>query len=254
MSCIEVTKDKNIVNVTLNRPQVRNALNDQMMQEAITTFLDLNQQPNISAIVIRGKGKSFCAGGDISWMKSTHQNQNRPGLSLLVETLKTIEQCPHPVIGRVHGHVIGGGIGLMAVCDLVASTNETRFAFSEVKIGLIPAVISVFILNKISGPHCLEMMLTGEMFGTDKFLGKGLLHFVGTQEQVDQYVAEQCHRLSTVGPQAVKHTKALVKKINGKVSDELLSYALDQLQQVRSSQEAQEGMAAFLEKRKARWP
>lgn len=254
MPLVEVVKENNgIVTITLNRPEVRNALNDKLIQEITQVFADCNRQSDISAIVLKGKGKSFCAGGDLSYIKTAHQFKDTTDVDVLVGLLQTIDQCPHPVIAQVHGHAIGGGLGLMSVCDIVATTQDTKFAFSEVKLGLIPAIISVFILNKVPASHCLDMMLTGEMFDANTAFTKGFSHFVGTPEQVNKYVADKCYRLSSVGQQAVKHCKALVKKINGTVSDELLSHALALLKQVRSSKEGQEGIAAFLEKRKPSW-
>lgn len=254
MSAVETAEDKNILTITLNRPQFRNAINPEMVQGLQQAFLEAHRQSELRAIVIKGKGKSFCAGGDLSSIKAIHSSQETLGVEdLLANLLQTIYKCPHPIIASVHGHAMGGGIGLLSVCDIVATTQDTQFAFSEVKLGLVPAIISVFVLKKIMAQRVLDLMLTGQVFDVERAFSIGLVHFKGTSEQVQDYVTGQCDRLSRVGLQAVKHTKSLVRKIQGDISSDLLSYAMDLLKQVRSSQEGQEGMSAFLEKRKPSW-
>ena len=159
------------------------------------------------------------------------------------------------MICHVHGHAMGGGIGLSAACDIVAATKETVFAFSEVKLGIIPAVISLFVCRKINPSSALELMVTGEKFDAQKAFSKGLLDFVGTSDQVDQYIKGKCDRLSSVGPQAVRLTKALIRKCEKEKFNfsHLKSETISLFRECISSKEAQEGMAAFLEKRKPSW-
>ena len=256
MSSIEYSKEKSILTISLNRPQIRNALNAELMQELTKVFSDTQLQSDISAIVLRGSGKSFCAGGDISWIKNTaHSPQNTSNIRVLYELLITIYNCPRPVLCHVHGHAIGGGIGLTAACDIVAATEETIFAFSEVKLGILPAIISLFVCRKINPPHALELMLTGEKFDAQMAFSKGLLDFVGTSDQVDQYIRDKCHKLSSVGQQAVRHTKSLIRKCEKEKFNftHLETEAIDLFKKCCSSQEGQEGLAAFLEKRKPSW-
>ena len=210
MSSIEYIKEKSILTISLNRPQVRNALNADLVRELTQVFSDTQLQSDISAIVLRGKGKGFCAGGDLAWIKKTvYSPQNN--IMILYELLSAIYNCLHPVICHVHGHAFGGGIGLTAACDIVAATEETVFAFSEVKLGIIPAVISLFVCRKVNPPAALELMLTGEKFNAQMAFSKGLLDFVGTSDQVDQYIKDKCHKISSAGPQAVRLTKTLIR-------------------------------------------
>ena len=256
MSSIEYIKEKSILTISLNRPQVRNALNADLMRELTQVFSDTQLQSNISAIVLRGNGKSFCAGGDISWIKNTvHSPQNTSDIRVLYELLSTIYNCPYPVLCHIHGHAFGGGIGLTAACDIVAATEETVFAFSEVKLGVIPAVISLFVCRKVNPPSALELMLTGETFDTQMAFSKSLLDFVGTSDQVDQYIKDKCHKISSAGPQAVRHTKTLIRKCEKENFNftNLESEAFSLFRECASSKEGQEGLAAFLEKRKPSW-
>ncbi len=255
MSSIECSEEKSILTIALNRPKYRNALNEDMMQELIDVFqkYSSSSQANIAAIVLRGNGKSFCAGGDINWMKSSHKPQNT-SVDIIYTLLQTIYQCPHPVICRIHGHTIGGGIGITAASDIVAATHETLFAFSEVKLGVLPAIISLFVCKKALPASLLEVMLTGEMFHADKALSKGLLNFVGTEQEVDKYIVDKCHHISSVGRGAVRATKSLIRKIQDDIPKELLSEAISLLKKCQSSPEGQEGLAAFLEKRKPSFP
>ena len=254
MSSIEYIKEKSILTISLNRPQVRNALNADLTRELTQIFSDNKLQSDISAIVLRGNGKGFCAGGDLSWIKNTaHLPQKN--IIILYELLSAIYNNPHPVICHVHGHAFGGGIGLTAACDIVAATKETVFAFSEVKLGIIPAVISLFVCRKVNPPAVLELMFTGETFDAQKALSKGLLDFVGTSDQVDQYIKGKCHKISSVGPQAVRLTKTLIRKCEKEKFNfsNLESETISLFRECVSGKEAQEGMAAFLEKRKPSW-
>ena len=254
MSSIEYSKEKSILTISLNRPQVRNALNADLTRELTQIFSDTKLQSDISAIVLRGNGKGFCAGGDLSWIKDTaHSPQDN--IIILYELLSAIYNCPLPVICHVHGHAFGGGIGLTAACDIVAATKETVFAFSEVKLGIIPAVISLFVCRKVNPSSALELMFTGETFDAQMAFSKGLLDFVGTSDQVDQYIKDKCHKISSVGPQAIKLTKTLIRKCEKEKFNfsHLKSETISLFRECVSSKEAQEGMTAFLEKRKPSW-
>lgn len=254
MSPIECFKEKSILTISLNRPQVRNALNIEMMQKLTKAFEDHAHHNDLSAIVLKGNGKSFCAGGDISWIKNTASSpQDTENIKILYKLLHTIYKCPHPVLCRIHGHAMGGGVGLSAVCDIASATNQTLFAFSEVRLGIIPAIISPFVCRKVKPSSALEVMLTGETFDAKTALAKGLLNFTGSLDEVDHYIKEKCHKLSSVGRQAVRHTKALIRRYEGDISNEFVSYAMTSFKQCCSSQEGQEGLSAFIEKRRPSW-
>ena len=164
---IEIAKEKNIATVSLNRPDVHNAMNEKLMKELTDCFITLSKDKDTRVIVLTGNGKSFCAGADLNWMKSMakySKEENIKDSNLLLDLYESIYNCPKPVIGRINGHAFGGGLGLFAVCDIAIAIPNCKFAFSEVKLGIIPAVISTYIVRRIGFSNMRRLFLTGERF------------------------------------------------------------------------------------------
>lgn len=242
--------------VTLHRPDVRNAFNDRLIVELRDCVEKLSRDETMRAVVLAGAGKVFCAGADARWMQeSVHydQEQNRQDARRIAQMLKTINECPCPVIGRVQGAAFGGGLGLAAVCDMVVATEDAKFAFTEVKLGILPAVISLFVLPKIGATQARRYFLTAETFSAQAAKQIGLVHEVVPAEQLDAKVQEWVEALLQNGPRAVREAKALIRKFSVLSPDEALDFCVDTIARIRVSAEGQEGLRAFLEKRPPTW-
>ena len=179
---LEVKKENDIVTISLNRPDVHNAMNEQLMKELTQCFQEMSRDDKIRIIVLTGNGKSFCAGADLNWMKSMvnySKEENIRDSRLLLDLYETIYQCPKPVIGKINGHAFGGGIGLVAVCDLAFAIPGCKFAFSETKLGIIPSVISTYVLRRIIGiSHVRRLFITGERLSTEYAEKIGLRYYI----------------------------------------------------------------------------
>lgn len=256
-STIKVQTSGRVVAVSLNRPQVRNAFDPQMIRELTVAFTGINARRDLAVVVLRGEGESFCAGADLNYMKSQAEftlEENEADAVKLHEMFWTLRACPHPVIGRFHGHVFGGGLGLAAICDIATAVSETHFCFSEVKLGLVPAVISPFVLERMEASQARRYMLTGEMFGGLEALAASLVHFVGNENDVDNFVQKTTLALEHNGPESVRATKGLLRAIS-ELPDwgrrrELTTKVIAER---RVSAEGQEGLRGFLEKRAPSW-
>lgn len=246
-----------VTTVSLNRPDVRNAFHPTMIRELTEVFTVLGSRKDISVIVLRGEGKSFCSGADLGYMKSMASfsfEENQQDSQQLFGMFWALRSCPHPIVGRVHGHVMGGALGLAALCDVVAAVEETQFCFSEVKLGLAPAVISPFVLERMHVSHARRFMITGEVFGVKEALASGLVHFVGVEEGVDAFVAQLTQSMCQNGPEGVRATKVLVRTM-GEVGDwaRRREMTTKVIAERRVSEEGQEGLRGFLEKRSPKW-
>ncbi len=246
-----------IATMTLNRPDVRNAFQPEMIRELTAAFAELSKREDISVVVLRGEGKSFCAGADLGYMKSMAAfsfEENVRDSGELFEMFWTMRLCPHPIVTRVHGHAMGGALGLIAVSDVVGAVEGTQFCFSEVKLGLAPAVISPFVLERMAVSHARRYMLTGEVFGTDEALKSGLVHFAGDEDAVDGFIEQTAKVISRNGPEAVRATKTLIMRISAENDwpgrRELTTRVIAER---RASAEGQEGLRAFFEKRDPAW-
>src|SRR3954467_1725577 len=198
-----------ILNVTLNRPDVHNAFNEELIAEAIDLFGNLGES-TARAIVLRGTGPNFCAGADLNWMSrmvSYTRDENVRDSSQLAKMFALMNECPVPVVGRIQGAAIGGGVGLVAVCDIAIATRDAKFGLSEVKLGILPAVISPYVIAKIGQSHARALFMTGERFDAERALRIGLVHAIG--DDVDGMVAQ----LMTSGPEAVRECKKLIAHV-----------------------------------------
>jgi methylglutaconyl-CoA hydratase len=253
---IEIHKEKDVATVYLNRPEVHNAMNEQLMKELTTCFKELNRDNNIRIIVLTGKGKSFCAGADLNWMKSMakySKEENIKDSRLLLDLFETIYSCQKPVIGRVNGHAFGGGIGLFAVCDITIAVSDCKFAFSEVKLGIIPAVISTYIVRRIGCSNMRRLFITGERFDSEYAKEIGLIDYVVPENELDKNVQNYIELLRSSGPKALSEVKKLVDTCEKMDIDKYKEHTVKKIAELRVSEEGQEGINAFLEKRKTKW-
>lgn len=246
--------ENNVAILSMNRPEVRNAFNDEMISEMTETFKSLGKDKNVRAVVLQGNGESFCAGGDLNWMKSMvnySEKENVEDSEKLYEMYQALREIPVPVICLVHGHAMGGALGLIAASDIVFVADETQLSFSEVRLGLAPAVISAFVKDKILPRDMSRYFLTGEIFGPEQAFNMGLTHGHGSQEEMKELALKTAKKISNNGPQAVRETKSLVNDL--KDSGDVKKRTTELIAKLRVSDEGQEGLAAFFEKRKPTW-
>jgi methylglutaconyl-CoA hydratase len=252
---VEVTAD--VIHVILNRPAVHNAFNDELIGEAIDLFSNGIEKTAVRAIVLRGEGPNFCAGADLNWMSrmvSYSREENVRDSSLLARMYALIDECPLPVIGRIQGAAIGGGVGLVAVCDVAIATERSRFGLSEVKLGILPAVISPYVIGKIGASQARALFLTGERFDAERALRIGLVHRLAAgDEELDRLVSETLDQIRGSGPEAVRDCKKLIAFVAGSELADAIPYTIDAISRRRVSEEGQQGMRAFLGKEKAPW-
>ncbi|MES2258670.1 MAG: enoyl-CoA hydratase/isomerase family protein [Pseudomonadota bacterium] len=246
-----------LATVTLNRPDVRNAFNGQTISEITLAFDELGRNDTVRAIVLAANGAAFCAGGDLNWMKAmagyTHAENNADALQL-AEMLRTIYLCPKPVVARVQGDCYAGGMGLVAACDVVVAAEEANFCLSEVKLGLIPATISPYVIKSMGENAARRYFLTAERFSAAEAYRIGFVHEVVPAGALDDKVAAIVKALLTNSPNAVKEAKALVRDVAGQpVTDALLADTALRIAQIRASEQGREGVRSFLEKRKPNW-
>jgi methylglutaconyl-CoA hydratase len=246
-----------IATVTLNRPQVRNAFNEQAIAELTAAFTALGQVDGIRAIVLAGSGTAYCAGADLNWMKKMagySEDENRADAMQLANMLRIVYACPKPVVAKVHGDCFGGGVGLVAACDIAIAADDAHFCLSEVKLGLIPATISPYVIKAMGENAARRYFLTAERFNAREALRIGLVHDLATAATLDGQVDAIASALAANSPHAVRQAKALVREIAGApVTDTLIADTAHRIAQIRASGEGREGVAAFLDKRKPSW-
>jgi methylglutaconyl-CoA hydratase len=253
---IEIQKENNNATIFLNRPDVHNAMNERLMNELTTCFHELGKDNSIRTIILTGKGKSFCAGADLNWMKSMAKYSKEENINdsrLLLNLYEAIYNCPKPVIGRVNGHAFGGGIGLFAVCDIIIAVPDCKFAFSEVKLGIIPAVISTYIVRRIGLSNMRRLFLTGERFNSEYAKEIGLLDYVIPSEELDEKIKDYIELFQSSGPNAIVEVKKLIDSCENMDREKYKEHTVEKISELRVSKEGHEGINAFLEKRKSNW-
>lgn len=256
---LRVERDGAVARVTINRPEVRNAFNAELIAALRSTFEALAVEPpaSLRAVVLAGEGKAFCAGADIEWQRASiglSMEDNEADARRLQEMLVAIDECPVPVIAAVHGAALGGGMALCCVADITVATADTTFGFTEVKLGLMPAVISPFVLPRIGEGSARALFTTGERFGAERALRIGLVSEVvpdgaALAARVDALLGE----ILSAGPEAVRNAKAVIRDQRGLPRAEALSLTVGRAARQRISAEGQEGLVAFLDKRPASW-
>jgi methylglutaconyl-CoA hydratase len=252
---IEISLDQGVQTIWLNRPDLHNAFDETMLRELTESIETLD--PSVLCVILRGRGKSFCAGVDLNWMKAVSQNsyeQNYTESLLLSKCFLTIYNCPKPTLAVVHGVALGGANGLLSACDLAYCTDDATFSLSEVKIGIVPACISPYVIKRVGEYGAKELMLTGR-----RIKGKEAEHFRLVNrsvpaETLDETLAEVIALLRTSGPKAMSQCKTLIHEVANKLTlMEAYDYTARMIADIRASDEGQEGMNAFLEKRKPNW-
>jgi methylglutaconyl-CoA hydratase len=244
---LKVEADGAVLRLTLNRPQVRNALNDELIAELYEAFISLSSSTRV--VVLSGAGSAFCAGADLEWMRRTSVysfEENQQDAIKVAKLFRAVAECPVAVIANVHGPAYGGGAGLVSACDIAIASPDARFAFSEVRIGLVPATISTVVLSKIGSGHARALFTTGEAFSATRAKAIGLVHEVVPAAKLNQAIEEKIAAVLRSAPKAV----AAAKKLAGGAAP-TLEEAANLLAAVRAGEEAREGFAAFVEKRPA---
>lgn len=257
LNYIEIQIKEAVAYLQLNREDKRNSLNLDVIQELLRVYTHLKEDPSVEFLVLSGKGKSFCAGADLEWMKSTAQadyEENLKGSRLLAELFNSIYEFPKPTIALVHGSAFGGALGIMAAHDFVFAAKSTIFAFSEVKLGLIPATIAPYVVKRIGQYKALDFMMTGRLFSAEEAKHAGLINTLVHESKLAEAAKELLNMLKLTAPNARSNCKQLIKQVSGKeINPELMEYTAKEIAKHRSSAEGREGMNAFFEKRDPKW-
>ncbi len=261
MEFIEIERKDYLLKVKLNRPDLHNAMNPKMIGEVTRLFKRIaagrsTDVKGVRAVLLQGNGGSFCAGADLGWMRESvkySKAKNTADATALYDMFEAVALCPVPVVGKLHGNVMGGGVGLAAVCDISAADIGTKFCFSEVRLGLVPAVISSFTLKKIGQAAARDLMLTGRLFDSETAARIGLINFAGRELEVNDYLRATLDFFGTNGPDAVRATKKLLNDLWSLPAAKAKAQSVRVIAERRTSAEGQEGLKAFLEKRKAAW-
>ena len=244
--------------LTLNKAPRHNAFDEQLIAEITEGLRELELDTRVRAVVLSSTGKSFCAGADLNWMKRAagySQEENLRDANRLAELMSTLNELSKPTIARVQGPAYGGGVGLIAACDIAVGTYDAVFSLSEVKLGIVPAVISPYVLAAIGERYSRRYMLTAERFSAAEAYRIGLLHeLVPGEEQLDEAIAEILDSLLANGPQAQAECKTLIRIVAGQpIDEETIAETAQRITRVRASPEGREGLAAFLDKRQPNW-
>jgi methylglutaconyl-CoA hydratase len=254
---LELEADGAVATVWLNRPEVRNAFNETSIAEITDVFGMLDGRVDIRAVVLAARGPAFCAGADLNWMRKMAgygRDENLEDAGRLARMLRSIYQCAKPVIGRIQGDCYAGGVGLAAACDIVVASYGANFCLSEVRLGLIPATISPYVIKAMGERAARRYVVSGEVFSADRARAIGFAHEVVPSTELDGKVAGIVDALLKASPNAVREAKRLVREVAGRpVDDALVKDTVDRIADIRASAEGREGMQSFLDKRKPAW-
>jgi methylglutaconyl-CoA hydratase len=246
-----------VAEVWLNRPDVRNAFNDDVIAELTEAFTQLGQDNDLRAIVLGAHGKAFCAGADLNWMRAMSSyswDENRADAQKLADMLWTLDQCPVPIVGRLQGDCYAGGMGLASVCDVLIASDNVTFCLSEARLGLLPGTISPYVVRAMGTQAAKRYMVTAERFSATQAHAMGMVHELCTSETLDAKVAEVVTTLCGNGPQALRACKRLVQDVaNQPINEALRAETARRIADIRASDEGKEGLQSFLQKRPASW-
>ena len=257
MTLLSTTVHDFVATITLRRPEVRNAFNDDLIAELTQAVLDAGARDDVRCLVLAAEGKAFCAGADLNWMRRmadyTH-DENLLDAAKLAEMLRVLYACPKPTIARVQGDAYAGGTGLVAACDIAVSSDTAAYCLSEVKLGLIPATISPYVIRAMGARAAHRYFLTAERFDAAEALRIGFVHAVVPADALDAKVAELATALVNAGPEAMKACKRLVQDVAEREIDAaLIQMTVDGIANIRVSPEGREGVQSFLNKRAPSW-
>ena len=254
---LEVTRQDGVARVTLNRPELRNAFDDALIGKLSQAFAELAVDRSVRVIVLAGNGPAFCAGADLNWMKRMagySYEENLADAKGLADMLAALDRLPKPTIARVHGPVFAGGTGLVAACDIAVGTPQAKFCLSEAKLGLSPATISPYVIRAMGERLARRYFLTAEVFDAQEAYRIGMLSLLVPAGELDAAVAELVKHLLAGGPESHAKIKALIRDVAGRRPDDAVAAeTAKRIAEIRGSAEGREGIAAFLEKRKASW-
>jgi len=257
MNYLQLTVQAGVATLLLNRPDVRNAFNDEVIAEFTQAFGELGGRDDVRCVVLAAAGQAFCAGADLNWMRRMadySHAENLADAAQLAEMLRVIYECPKPTIARIQGDVYAGGMGLVAACDMAVSVDTANYCLSEVKLGLIPATISPYVIRAMGARAAHRYFLTAERFSALEAHRIGFVHEVVSVDQLDARVAEIAQALVNASPAAVKACKRLVQDVAGRdISAELIAGTVQGIADIRSSEQGREGVQSFLQKRKPSW-
>jgi methylglutaconyl-CoA hydratase len=257
MSALTITNQGAIRTITLSRPDVRNAFNDDVIAELKAAFIEAGQVTDVRCVVLASEGPAFCAGADLNWMRRMAdytRDENLADAGQLAAMLRAIYECPKPTIARVQGDVFAGGVGLVAACDMAVSVDTATYCLSEVKLGLIPATISPYVIRAMGARASHRYFLTAERFSAAEAHRVGLVHEVVAANELDTKVADLTNALVSASPNAVRACKRLVQDVaEREIDDALVAHTVAGIADIRSSAEGKEGVQSFLQKRKPNW-
>ncbi len=246
-----------VAEVWLNRPEVRNAFNDGVIAALTEAFIRLNQDTELRVVVLAGHGKAFCAGADLNWMRAMADyswEENRADAGKLAEMLWTLDQCPVPIVGRIHGDCYAGGMGLASVCDVLVASDNVTFCLSEARLGLLPATIAPYVVRAMGEQAARRWFTTAERFSAAQGQAMGFVHELCTPDEIDARVAALVATLVANGPAAVRACKQLVRDVAGRPIDAALrDETARRIADIRASAEGREGVLSFLNKRPPNW-
>lgn len=245
-----------VARITIRRPEVHNAFNEEVISQLHSAFVNASAEGAVRVIVLTGEGRTFSAGADVDWMRRAadfNEEENRRDAAALAAMLRSVAECPRPVVARVQGGAFGGGAGLVAASDIAVAGRSASFGFTEVRLGLVPATIAPHVVEKIGVGHALPLFLTGERFGADRALAIGLVHRVVADADLDAEVEKVVSSLLEAGPRAQAVCKGMVRRAAREDSARVDAYTAGLIASVRSGPEAREGVRAFLEKRRPGW-
>ena len=252
MSALEVVRDGAVATVTLNRPDRRNALDPALLEALTDAFGELATDPAVRVVVLRGAGPAFCAGADLDWMAASRElsrEENVADAERMAAAFEAVDACPKAVVAGVHGAAFGGGAGLVACADVAIAAEDTTFAFSEVRLGLVPATISPYVLRSLGPGATRALFTTGRRLDAEEALRLGLVHQVASEDGLEDALAEVVHALLASGPEAVAACKRLVREAAAGTLDDLP----ERIALARTGAEGREGVTAFLERRSPSW-
>jgi methylglutaconyl-CoA hydratase len=253
---IQVVREDRVCRVALNRPETHNAFNAQLIAELTETFDSFKQDNELRAVVLRGEGKSFCAGADVNWMKASlelSEEENLQDALRMSDMFAAIDECPVPVICAVHGAALGGGMGLVSACDIVLSADDAKFGFTECRLGILPAVISRFVVPKVGSSWARRYFASAERFTAVDAMAMGLVHQIVAAETMEATISERLASILKSGPLATRAAKELIRGVLERTREENREYTARLISQIRISREGQEGLRAFLERREPQW-